>query len=241
MILRFLLRIFILITTAFLYFTPATILSQECPFGIENCKGGCGRWIDADGDGICDRSLFLQIQTDSVQETIQIQNQHKNNPEIKTQHQNHSIEEISFETKFKRDTISDKLAQSRERIGKSEGFRAFKRHAGTRYNLIFYSSLTIGAYFLSLLLLRLKVYSKKIHRRIWNVLLLLTFLISCLLGLFLVVQINYKVLPSYYLQFLKWHVDFGIGMALISIFHIIWHFTYFKNIFKKTASRQEQA
>jgi hypothetical protein len=60
----------------------------------------------------------------------------------------------------------------------------------------------------------------------------LAFLVSGLLGILLVVRINYG--PAIQLPFniLFWHVEFGIAMTLISIFHIIWHWQYFKGIIR---------
>lgn len=224
-----------------IFLVPSNVLTaQECPFGIENCRGGCGRWIDADGDGICDRSSNLFQVKDTISEI-------KNLPDPDNQfssktfqsHQNESNEADS-ELLLRKKNLIRKLLINSQRIHEGQAFKAYNPHRGPRYQLIFYSSLTTGGYLLSLLLLYTGVFSKKIHRRIWNLLLLATFIMSGLLGLFLVVQINYKVLPSYYLQFLQWHVDFGIGMALISVFHIIWHFKYFKNMFKRSVSEQQK-
>ena len=70
------------------------------------------------------------------------------------------------------------------------------------------------------------------HRKIWNSILLITFLMSCLLGFLLVIQINYDVLKSLYLLNLKIHVEFGIAMTLVAIIHILWHLTYFKKLIR---------
>ncbi len=65
------------------------------------------------------------------------------------------------------------------------------------------------------------------HRKFWNSLLLVTFVVTALLGLLGVVKINYKLdIPQYDL-FLRWHVIFGIGMAVISLFHFSWHWKYY--------------
>jgi hypothetical protein len=44
--------------------------------------------------------------------------------------------------------------------------------------------------------------------------------------------LNYNLLFDWVRPLLYWHVEFGIGMACISIFHILWHLKYFLNLFK---------
>jgi hypothetical protein len=101
--------------------------------------------------------------------------------------------------------------------------------------------ISIGALFLYLLttfLANRKIMRKQTHRRIWNVVLLITFLTSGLLGLLLAVQINYHFGIDWYQTLLFLHVEFGIGMAIVSIFHVLWHVRYFVNIFRKSKSQQ---
>lgn len=77
------------------------------------------------------------------------------------------------------------------------------------------------------------VLSKLTHRRIWNSLLLMTFLVAAVLGLLLAIQVNYKLEWTIIKTILKWHVDFGIGMSFIAIFHFTWHWKFYTNIFKR--------
>ena len=71
------------------------------------------------------------------------------------------------------------------------------------------------------------------HRRIWNVILLITFLISGIFGIILAILISYGIRLTFYSDLLFWHVEMGIAMAIISIFHIAWHWKYFKRIVKR--------
>jgi spermidine synthase len=65
------------------------------------------------------------------------------------------------------------------------------------------------------------------HRRIWNTLLLITFLVTGLLGIFMVIQINYRIEIPWIKKAVKWHVDFGIAMTGIVILHLVWHLRYY--------------
>jgi hypothetical protein len=73
------------------------------------------------------------------------------------------------------------------------------------------------------------------HRKIWNVILLITFLISGIFGIILAILISYGIRLTFYSDLLFWHVEFGIAMAIISIFHIAWHWKYFKKIVKRNS------
>jgi hypothetical protein len=96
----------------------------------------------------------------------------------------------------------------------------------TAYPLIPVSVITIIAYFTTLLFARWQIFSIKSHRKFWNVLLLVTFLVSGLLGLLSAIKVNYKLEIPNYEQYMQWHVAFGIGMVFISFFHLSWHLKY---------------
>lgn len=106
---------------------------------------------------------------------------------------------------------------------------------GSRINYFFVPILAVLCVFYTITyLLSKKNRIKKLHhRKIWNVLLLITFLISGLFGIILAIQISYGVRLSFYADLLFWHVEFGIAMAVISIFHVAWHWKYYKNMFIK--------
>lgn len=86
-------------------------------------------------------------------------------------------------------------------------------------------------YVISYVLSKKNIMSVSNHKKIWNVLLLLTFLASGILGILLVIRINFGVIIPLPFNILFWHVETGIAMATISVFHVLWHWTYFKNLF----------
>lgn len=71
------------------------------------------------------------------------------------------------------------------------------------------------------------------HRKIWNILLTLTFLASGLLGILLVIRINFGISIPLPFNMLYWHVEAGIAMTAISIFHIIWHWPWYRGLVSK--------
>lgn len=99
--------------------------------------------------------------------------------------------------------------------------------SGEAYHLIPLGALILFFYALSLLLVRFGVLPRQQNRRFWNFLLLFFFCSTALLGLILVVKVNYKLEILWVEEALQWHVDCGIGFALVAIFHLIWHFRYY--------------
>ncbi|MFH1559558.1 MAG: hypothetical protein ABIC19_03515, partial [Patescibacteria group bacterium] len=76
-------------------------------------------------------------------------------------------------------------------------------------------------------LARKKIITLAAHKKLWNYLLLISFLISGFSGLFLVLKVNYGLIIQWPFNLLYWHVELGIAMAAISVFHIIWHWQYY--------------
>src|SRR4030043_1511162 len=100
-----------------------------------------------------------------------------------------------------------------------------------------YALLPIGIialllYLLSLILARRSIIQTKSHRQFWNILLLIIFLSTALMGLTLAVQVNYKLNIPFIKELLKWHVNFGIGMTMVAVFHLLWHLDYYIKLFK---------
>jgi len=102
----------------------------------------------------------------------------------------------------------------------------------TAYPLLPISILVILFYSLSFAFSRIGLVSKANHRKFWNALLLIAFLTTGIIGLLMVIKINYKLEISFYEQFVGYHVGFGIGMAVIGFFHFWWHLNYYLQLFK---------
>lgn len=100
------------------------------------------------------------------------------------------------------------------------------------YYVLLLSFLIFDAYFISSYLVKAQKISQLTHRRFWNIILLISFLISAILGIILAIIIDLKLAVSFYRLLLWLHVESGIIMALVSIFHIIWHLPYYLSIVK---------
>ncbi len=163
---------------------------DNCPFGEINdtYPGNCGRYVDTDGDGICDLSQPA--------------------PENRVE-QKEGIE------------------------GGNASIQIESKGRGIDYFFIPIVLLLVVFYLTSLILSKKKKITAVKHRKIWNLLLLITFLVSGILGILLVLKVSFGIEIPSYSDALFFHVEFGIAMTFISIFHILWHWKYFRKMLTK--------
>jgi hypothetical protein len=102
----------------------------------------------------------------------------------------------------------------------------------------------IGLYSLTWALAKFKRMKLQNHRKLWNVLLLSSFLVSGILGVLLAVLLDLNISIAWYKVYLWLHVEFGIVMGVIAMFHFAWHSKYYlkilsgKNIINKEAPKE---
>jgi hypothetical protein len=101
------------------------------------------------------------------------------------------------------------------------------------YNFGIISAILLGLYAVSWTLSYRKKFSVLTHRKIWNILLGLNFFSTALLGILMVVRIAYGITVPLPFNILFWHVETGIVFSIIALFHIAWHYPYFKAYFRR--------
>ncbi len=99
------------------------------------------------------------------------------------------------------------------------------------YHVISTISTAILLYLISYLFYKIGYYSLQFHRKLWNLILAAAFIMTAFAGIFIALQINYKWNVPFIKALLKWHVEFGIGLAITGIFHFIWHLNYYGKYF----------
>ena len=218
-----------------------------------DCPGYCGRFIDNNGDGFCDHG-HLSIQTEekatetaSPAGNAQATTENKNTaPKPQAQENTHQPSASQSE-KHDPDGVTGATTQVPEEAEPVQSTSTIdemdsddnETSSRSPYHLILISLLTIGLYALTLILVKTNVMKLATHRKIWNVLLLLSALVSCLLGFFLVIQINYDIKMDWFWTVKLLHVEFGIAMTIIALFHIIWHTNYWKSLFKNKKKEEQ--
>lgn len=215
------------------------MVQAQCPWNRVNCSHGCGRHFDENGDGFCDYSIIEKTAVNKVDST-----KNQNVVETKTSKKDTIVSKAKINK-----TQNSKQSQTVAEISPYDSSEKTMQIDTTSiiqtsqndsppskskpYNLILISLITFSLYTITYLLSIFGKIKMKIHRRIWNVILLLTFLVSCLFGFFLVIQINYQLAIDWFRTVLYWHVQIGISMTIIAVFHIFWHTKYFSKIFSK--------
>ena len=91
-------------------------------------------------------------------------------------------------------------------------------------------AVAIISYLISFFMAKKKVFSLRTHLKMWNSLLVLSFLITAILGIMLVIRINYGFFLRIPFNMTFWHVEFGITMAILTIFHILWYTPFLRKI-----------
>ena len=231
---------------------------QDC--GAIDCPGRCGRFIDQNGDGFCDRGRLSSPApaTQSSSETTDEKTQESPNGHADSKRITTKDTKDTKGTKGTEDTPAQSEKEeaegmATESIGATaepstetvaEEDNAAEEPAENTpqkkpYDLILISALTLGLYALTFILVKANVLKKITHRKIWNAILLITALVSCLLGFFLVFQINYGWKMDWFWKVKFYHVEFGIAMTIVALFHIFWHMNYWKTLFKKREKKQE--
>lgn len=228
-----------------LYFVCFIVVSMttfsayaQCPFGEKvNCLGECGRFFDDNGDSYCDNGLvqaLIQVETtapttETITETIKEQNTPKAKEvtkAVQTPVKNVKEETPDVETLEEEQTIVTQTTTIEE-------VKPVVKKNKKPYRVVLISVLVLITYLATFILVKTNKMKKLTHRKIWNAILLITFLVSCLLGFVLALQINYGFCMDWYRDFLKLHVEFGIAMTIVAFIHAIWHYRYYITMFSK--------
>lgn len=221
-------KMFYTLAFGMLFLMPFTLQAQ-CPFGEKvNCTGECGRFFDENGDSFCDNGLVQKEEIIAETTTTQIE-EVEPKQEVKKQE-----EKPVFQQEIKvEEPIITTLTTTEQIAPIKTEIQPEKKKTKKPYNIILITSIVLLAYLLTFILVKAGKLKKLSHRKIWNVILLVTFLVSCLLGFLLALQINYGFCMDWFRSFLKWHVEFGIAMTLIAVIHIVWHYKYYTTMISK--------
>jgi len=103
------------------------------------------------------------------------------------------------------------------------------------YDMLLSSIPFIGGYLLTYSLYKMDLIKKAIHINIWNMIIGLAFLISGIGGFILLILLEMGVTSPFNQQLLYWHVELGVSMVLITVFHF---HTYWKSAKKIFISRK---
>jgi|AntAceMinimDraft_15_1070371.scaffolds.fasta_scaffold06750_4 hypothetical protein len=207
---------------------------DNCPFGLEDdpYPGECNRYIDSDGDGICDlsqpapedRENFISLNLDIINEDTNEQHEEEFSVEIEgTELKKMRIMDIASLWNIKAEAATSDISVE----------PSSKKAFLPDYNFLEIFFITLFIYFGGKFWARKLKITLPREKKFWNILLLISFIGSAGTGMILVFIRDFEWFKSINFNFLYWHVEFSILMTLIGIFHALWHLKYYLSIFRQ--------
>jgi hypothetical protein len=194
---------------------------DSCPRGEVNdpFPGDCNLYIDTNNDGYCDRSQPApQVSTNSASSGSGATATSANN---------------SPNVTITAPTVSG--GQNTLAITPTTGTETAKKSGkGLNYYFVPILGVLVALYSITWILSARKIFATLLHRKIWNVVLLVSALVSALLGLILLINIEFGTNITLPFNMLFWHVEAGIALSVVAFFHIGWHWRYFAKILGMT-------
>lgn len=221
---------------------------EDCPLGMVNdtAPGSCVLYNDKNTDDICDLSQDI----DSCDQNITAGD--LDSTAIKSM----TVQQVADYYSINAETFAQKLSESSGvKIKTTDSFQLLHDNYGVRpvnvreiatllktdapvevtrperaksmYNSLWIAVIAILLYATTWFLSYKEKISVALHRKIWNWLLLISFIPVLLTSLFWILGADYSIFVTLPFNITFWHIEFGIAMILISLFHIIWHTQYY--------------
>lgn len=243
-----LLILFLLITLS------VSIAEVECPFGLINdtAPGQCARYIDIGANNICDLSEPHACNDTTVAnpEGIELSGEEVKAMSVHELARVYGVDAVLLADALSQeltlrvapttslrelhDTYGLKMARAKEialalQTEKSVATSLPQTNTAptTKYNLITITLITIILYFITYTLAKLGKMTMIMHRKIWNWILLLSFIATTLFALIWILNVDYRLGISLGLNTSFWHIETGIVMIIVSLFHAWWHVKYY--------------
>ena len=99
----------------------------------------------------------------------------------------------------------------------------------TTYHTLEITIITTLIYLLSYLLVKKGKLQYPLHKKIWNYLLLVSFIIVALTSIGYLIKLDYNISTISLTTLNFWHIELGLIMILISLYHTLWHLRYYFN------------
>ena len=182
---------------------------DSCPRAIVDCEypGICRAYIDTNNDNICDRSQLAPEEKTTIEKTETTDNNSM----------------TQFEPSS--DTDSDST-------GAASDIDSAKKPRRSTYNLLIIVIIKTSLYMATWILSKKKIIKQQLHRKVWNLVLLISSVASAMLGFLLILNLDHSITLPAVSGVLFWHVETGIVMGLVALFHILWHWRYFAKLIK---------
>jgi len=125
---------------------------------------------------------------------------------------------------------TQEVLRSTEKVTASQSVQTQEK---TRYPLFVTVAIVSLMYAFTYILAQNKTITILTHKKIWNGVLVLSFLATVTLSIILIMRINSGYAITLPFDALYWHVVTGLVMMVVTFFHMGWHWRYYKRLFKK--------
>jgi hypothetical protein len=247
-------RYFLLIGLLMTIVTGVTTLATalDCPIGLINdtAPGSCGLYTDKNSDNLCDLSQDLNDSCDINLTTTDLTSTEIKSMTVEQVAEHYSIEGERFAEEISKVAgIKVKKSDSFQYLHDNYAVRpvtvreialSMQSSSATKFNTATTGTLPRQEHYIflivilsTLLYLTSWFLSKKekisvvTHRKIWNWLLLITFIPTLVTSLLWLLRAEWGIMLRVPFNIEYWHIIFGMIMIMISIFHIIWHWQYY--------------
>lgn len=197
--------------------------ATSCPYGMINDSypGQCPRYIDINGDGICDLSQATiaanttDTSTTSPDDTTTTDSGNGQGSNADTSIQDHPTDANAT-------TIPDSSGLDSGNLQEDT----------TNYHLLPVTIMLIVGYLFTHYLFKKGILNRKKHRRIWNLLVTTGYLGTGVTGILLTLMINLGIRTALNPSITYWHAEIAILMVIGTMIHIHLYWKPFKNMFK---------
>jgi hypothetical protein len=208
--------------------TMSGACAAGCPYGLVNdpFPGQCGRYMDANGDGICDLSQVVTTTTSTdttSQDTSSSTDTSGDSSSASSSTGGHDAQNVNSDPSDVNNTTIDP---------NSGGLDGSNATDGTNFHIIPISLLIIGAYFFTHYLFSKGILKPKTHKRLWNLMLMGGSIGTGATGMLLIFMINLGINLAYRDGLTYWHVELALLMVIGTLIHFHIYKKPFKNMFK---------
>lgn len=103
----------------------------------------------------------------------------------------------------------------------------------TKYNVVPITAALFILYLISVFLTDRKIISVVVHRKIWNLILTLSFIPTAASAVLIALKMDLGWDIPMLAELLFWHTEIGLIMVWTASFHILWHWRYYLAYIKK--------
>jgi len=213
--------------------TVSGACAAGCPYGLVNdpYPGQCPRYIDANGDGICDLS-----QTVTTTETDTSSTDSSTGDTQTATTDSHGTQDTGADQSTDTGVTDPSNVTNTSNVTSTDDNGGFDLgdllgDGGTGYHVIPLSMLIMGAYLFTNYLFTKGVLTPKRHKRIWNLLVTGGYLGTGVTGVLLIFMIKLGI-TALRQPITFWHVELAVLMVIGTLIHIHIYRKPFKNMFK---------